>query len=104
MSRDAGAAQPQSLWGIAGMKITIDVDCTPGEARAFLGLPDVSQMQDVLMAELQKRMMANIQAMDPETMMKTWLPMGLQGLEQVQKMFWSQMGKAAGGAKPEPKE
>ena len=24
------------------MKITIDVDCSPEEARAFLGLPDVA--------------------------------------------------------------
>ena len=26
------------------MKITVDVDCTPEEARAFLGLPDVKPM------------------------------------------------------------
>ena len=31
--------------------------------------------------------------------MKTWMPPGLQGLEQAQKMFWSQMTEAAGGGK-----
>jgi hypothetical protein len=35
--------------------------------------------------------------------MKTWMPLGVQGLEQAQKMFWSQMSAAAGGAKGENK-
>lgn len=73
------------------MKIHLDIDCTPEEARAFLGLPDVAPMQEALMAELQKRMMANLQAMEPEQLFKTWLPAGLQGWEQLQKAFWTQM-------------
>jgi len=81
------------------MKITIDVDCTPEEARAFLGLPDVAPMQAAVMEELRKRMSAGLEAMDPETLMKTWMPLGLHGLEQAQKMFWSQMSQAAGGDK-----
>ena len=32
------------------MKITMNVDCTPEEARAFLGLPDVKPMQEQLIA------------------------------------------------------
>ncbi len=83
------------------MKIKINVDCTPEEARAFLGLPDVAPMQRALMEEIGARMSAGLEAMDPETLMKTWMPLGLQGLEQAQKMFWSQMGKAAGGDKDE---
>jgi hypothetical protein len=81
------------------MKITIDVDCTPEEARAFLGLPDVAPMQAAVMEELRERMSAGLEAMDPETLMKTWMPLGLQGLEQAQKTFWSQMSQAAGGVK-----
>ncbi len=81
------------------MKITIDVACTPEEARAFLGLPDVAPMQRALREEIGTRMSAGLEALDPETLMKTWMPLGLQGLEQAQKMFWSQMGKAAGGDK-----
>lgn len=78
------------------MKISIDVDCTPEEARRFLGLPDVAPMQEALVSEMQKRMMANLAAMAPEELLKVWMPAGLQGLEQMQKMFWSQMAKAAG--------
>ena len=73
------------------MKVTVDIDCTPEEARAFLGLPDVKPMQEALMAQLQERLSANISAMDPETMLKTWLPVGLQGIEQIQKFMWNQM-------------
>jgi hypothetical protein len=72
------------------MKITLDVDCSPEEARAFFGLPDVKPMQDALMKEVQDRMTANLHAMDPEQMIKTWLPAGVQGMEQLQKMFWAQ--------------
>ena len=81
------------------MKITIDVDCSPEEARAFLGLPDVAPMQATVMEELGKRLSAGLEAMDSDALMKTWMPLGLQGLEQAQKMFWSQMSEAARGSK-----
>ena len=72
------------------MKITIDIDCTPEEARAFLGLPDVAPMQSEVMAEIQRKIMANLAALDAETLLKTWLPAGAQSLEQMQKAFWGQ--------------
>jgi hypothetical protein len=73
--------------GGAPVKITIDIDCTPEEARAFLGLPDVRPMQEELMRELQERMTANVRAMAPEEMFKAWLPASLAGLEQMQQLF-----------------
>ena len=73
------------------MKVTMNVDCTPEEARAFLGLPDVKPMQEQLMQELQERMAANIRAMEPEAMLRTWLPATLKGFEQLQEIFMSQM-------------
>jgi hypothetical protein len=69
------------------MKITVDVDCTPEEARTFLGLPDVRPMQEELMREMQARMSANLKAMDPEEMMRLWLPASMKGFEQLQDMF-----------------
>ena len=73
------------------MKITMDVECTPEEARAFLGLPDVKPMQEQLMREVQDRMTANIRAMEAEAMLRTWLPATLKGFEQMQEIFMSQM-------------
>ena len=78
------------------MKLHFDIDCTPEEMRQFFGLPEVKPMQDRLMAELEERMHANLKALDHETMLKTWLPAGLKGLEQLQDMFFAQMGRAAG--------
>jgi hypothetical protein len=76
------------------MKVTVDVECTPEEARTFLGLPDVKPMQEHLIRELQERMAANIRAMEPETMLRTWLPATLKGFEQMQEIFMSHMTDA----------
>ena len=75
------------------MKVTFDIECTPEEARTFLGLPDVVPMQDALMAQLQQKMSDNIRNLDPETLARTWLPMTVQGWGEMQKMFWAQMQK-----------
>ena len=79
------------------MKVTINIDCTPEEARAFFGAPDVRPMQEAMMNEVQKRMEQTIKSMDPEMMMKTWLPASLEGFEQLQKLFWGQMTAMGGG-------
>jgi hypothetical protein len=73
------------------MKITFDIDCTPEEARVFLGLPDVKAMQDVLVKKIGERMQSNLDAMSPEALLNTWLPAGVQSIEQLQKMFWGTM-------------
>lgn len=86
------------------MKVKIDIDCTPEEARSFFGVPDVKPMQDVMMKEVEQRMMANVQAMDPEVLVKTWLPAGIQGWEQMQRMFWSQMTGGASSDDDEKKD
>jgi hypothetical protein len=75
------------------MKFTMNVDCTPEEARAFLGLPDVKPMQEEMLKEVQKRLSASLKTMDPESLVKTWLPATAQGYEQLQAMFLSQMAR-----------
>jgi len=65
------------------MKATMNIDCTPEEVRALLGLPDVQPMQDHLSA--------NLKAMDPNTMINAWLPTTFKGFEQLQELFASQM-------------
>jgi hypothetical protein len=79
------------------MKITINIDCTPEEARSFMGLPDVKPMQEMMMKEVEERMKANLNAMDPETLFKTWLPAGISNMEQFQKMFWAQFNNGPMG-------
>jgi len=69
------------------MKITLDVDCTPQEARAFLGLPDVTAMNEAMMAEMQSRMKANMAALQPEELMKSWMAFGGQATEHFRKLM-----------------
>ncbi len=41
-----------------GMKATIAIECTPAEARAFFGLPDLQPIQAAVMERLQERMVS----------------------------------------------
>jgi hypothetical protein len=67
------------------MKVKIDIDCTPEEARTFFGLPDLGPLQqEMLKAMQEKMMMGAMGAMDPETIMKAWMPGGA---------FWAGMGE-----------
>ena len=69
------------------MKINVEVDCTPAEARAFMGLPDVEPLNQHLVSEMQRRMDENIKAMQPEELMKTWTSFGLQAQDQFRKLM-----------------
>jgi hypothetical protein len=81
------------------MKFKVDIDCTPDEARAFFGLPNVKPLQDALMPEVEERLRATLKAMDPETVLKNWLPATVKGLEQLQQMFFANMPGASGNKK-----
>ncbi len=80
------------------MKITINVDCTPDEARRFMGLPDVAPLQESMMAQMKAQMEKAATAMDPETVMKTLFPNMEGGLAGMQKAFWDQF--TSGTTKP----
>jgi hypothetical protein len=77
------------------MKAKIEVECTPQEAREFLGLPDVTALNEILVEEMQTRLKANMDALQPEELMKSWLAFGGQAQEQFMKL----MGGAAGATK-----
>ena len=78
------------------MKVTVNIDCTPEEARAFFGLPDVRPMQDALMQEMQEKLREAAKSMEPAELLQSWLPGGM-GWEQMQKL-WNGMSGAMGGA------
>jgi hypothetical protein len=76
------------------MKVTMEMDMTPEEARAFMGLPDVAPMQKKMMDDMQARMKAAFDANDPEGMMRAWLPLssgfggGAETFQKFQKAMW----------------
>jgi hypothetical protein len=69
------------------MKVNVEIDCTPVEARTFLGLPDVAPLNDHLVAEMQRRMADNMSAMQPEELMKAWSSFGLQAQDQFRRLM-----------------
>lgn len=75
------------------MKVNIEIDCTPEEARQFMGLPDVSALQAEMLAGLREKVAVSARTMDPETLMKGWLAGAAPGMEGFQKMFWSNISR-----------
>ena len=69
------------------MKVTMEIECTPAEARLFFGLPNVEPMQDAVMAQLEKRMLTEMDRFSPEGIMKSWLSLFPQNAERLQEMF-----------------
>ena len=77
------------------MKVNVQIECTPEEARNFLGLPDVTEMQKQLTDVLYGRMSENLKTMETGELMQTWLPMMMQGWTEAQKSFWQLMQASA---------
>jgi hypothetical protein len=84
------------LFGDELMKITMNIECSPEEARRFLGLPDVSPMHEELLKAYRDQMMENISSLDPDAMMKSWMSGSGSGMEEMQAAFWSQFGSQFG--------
>lgn len=80
------------------MKVTIDIDCTPEEARRFMGLPDVSAAQQAVVDEWQKQATEAMSAMSPEALFKAWTP-DSAAWEQFQSAFWSSFGGSGNAPK-----
>lgn len=78
------------------MKLNITVDCTPEEARAFLGLPDVTPINDTLVNAVKQRIEQNVELVSPEFYLKQWYSMGGQASESFMQMMTAGARAAAG--------
>jgi hypothetical protein len=78
------------------MKMRIEVECTPVEARQFMGLPDVTMLNDSLVEEMTKRMQSNMAMMAPDALMRSWMQMG----GQAQEAFMNMLTAGARATKP----
>ena len=80
------------------MKVTIDIDLTPAEARAAMGLPDLTPLHDRYVAQMLGAMSGT--AIKPEMMealVKSWAPMGEAGLTLWRRLL--DAGVASGAKK-----
>lgn len=82
------------------MKFTINIDCTPQEARAFFGMPDVEPLNTMVIDEMTRRAKDNMDTLaDPERLVEAWVNMGGKGMEQFQAMMGAAMTGAMGQKK-----
>jgi hypothetical protein len=77
------------------MKMTIEVDCTPEEARRFMGLPDVTALNDHFVEQMKARMEGNMGALSAEEMMKGWMAFGQGAQDQFRQIMEASARSAA---------
>ncbi len=79
------------------MKVHIELDCTPEEARRFLGLPDVAKANEAY-GEAVASMMKGAGSLDQlQDLAKQIAPMGEMGLKMFQQFLTSGAAMAMGG-------
>lgn len=79
------------------MKVNVEIDCTPEEARRFMGLPDVSRANDVYVDSLVQAMKGAGSIDQVQDLIKNFAPMGEIGLRMFQQIMESG-AKAAFGS------
>lgn len=86
------------------MKVNVEIDCTPEEARSFMGLPDVSKANDMYVDTVTNAMKGVSNPDQLQQFAKQLAPMGQMGFKMFQNFVES--ASAAGGmnAKPSKKD
>lgn len=74
------------------MKISVDIDCTPEEARRFMGLPDLSSIHEAYLSKMRSAIEQGITPDMIQSMIQAWSPMGEAGMN-----MWRQILDNMGG-------
>ena len=81
------------------MNITMNIDCTPEEARRLMGLPDLTPIHDLYLAKLKDAMTNGITPDMIESMVRSWGGMGEMGMSAWRQMVDQMTGS---GSAPKP--
>lgn len=84
------------------MKFTVDVDCTPEEARAFLGLPDLKPIHDAYIKAVMETMSGQANLEQIERMFRGLSPLGDAGMKFFSSMMDIGLGSTGSGTKSPP--
>lgn len=83
------------------MKVNVEVDCSPEEARRFLGLPDVTKANDAYVDAITQAMQGVGSVDQLQDLAKQMAPMGQYGLKLFQQLMEGGAAIAkAGGSSP----
>ena len=81
------------------MKVHIEIDCTPEEARAFMGLPDVSKANNIYVKSIAKAMTGVSNPDQLQEYAQQLAPMGQMGFKMFQSFMESFMRGAGSKSK-----
>src|SRR6516164_1922024 len=76
------------------MKVNVEIDCTPIEARQFFGFPNVEPMQAAMMSKIERRLVEEVDRFSPDALMRSWLSVFPQNAETIRRMFAGMMGQS----------
>ena len=85
------------------MKISIEVDCTPEEARSFMGLPDVSKANSIYVDTVSKAMKGASNPDQLKQYAESLAPMGQMGLKLFQSFVEGGMRGPSGSSDTDSK-
>jgi hypothetical protein len=81
------------------MKVHVEIDCTPEEARQFMGLPDVARANDVYVDAVTKAMKGAANVDQLQDFAKTLAPMGQMGMKLFQQFVENGAAFSSGSTK-----
>ncbi|MGB7656042.1 MAG: DUF6489 family protein [Novosphingobium sp.] len=81
------------------MKVHVEIECTPEEARTFLGLPDVSKANGLYVEAIAKAMKGAGSIDQVQDFAKNLAPMGQVGMKLFQQFMEGGAAFAAGAKK-----
>lgn len=79
------------------MKVTVEIDCTPDEARQFLGLPDLKPMQAALLARMEAQMTEAADRFSPDAVLRSWMSLVPQTPDQLKEVVGKFFRPPTGG-------
>ena len=68
------------------MKFNIEVECTPEEVRRLVGLPDLTEVQEVYVDKMKDVMTTGLTPDMVDTMVRSWVPGGAAGMDFVKDL------------------
>jgi Family of unknown function (DUF6489) len=86
------------------MKVSIEIDLTPQEARELLGMPNITAIQEVFVGMAKDKLESTSSLVDLEPMIKTWTGIGGAATDALGALMGAALKVATsdGGAKSSP--
>ncbi|WP_174274771.1 DUF6489 family protein [Sphingomonas bacterium] len=79
------------------MNISINVDCSPEEARRFMGLPDLTPLHDIYLDRFKAAITDGVTPEAFDTMLRSWMPMGDAGMNMWKRLVDQMTGTKTPG-------